>query len=46
VSFEEEFEEEWLVDMMNANCHLCPDQVAIHSLKDREATDVERLMKV
>ncbi len=46
MGLEEEFKEEWFVDMMDANCHLSPNQVTIYPLKDREATDIERLVKV
>ena len=46
MGLEEEFKEEWFVDVVDANSHLSSDQVTIHPLKDREATDIERLVKV
>ena len=46
IGFEEEFKKEQLVNVINTKCHLCPDQVAIYLLKDWEAADIERLMKV
>lgn len=46
MGLEKEFKKYWFVDVVNAECHLRFDQVAVYSLKDREATDIEGLMKV
>jgi hypothetical protein len=46
MGLEEEFKEEWFIDMVDANGYLSSDQVAIYPLKDREATDIKRLVKV
>jgi len=34
IGLEEEFKEKGFVYVVNAKCHLCPDQVAIQLLED------------
>jgi hypothetical protein len=46
MGLEVEFKEEWFIDMVDANGHLSSDQVTIHPLEHREATNIERLVKV
>jgi len=46
LSLEEEFKEEWFIDVVDANGHLSSNQVTVNPLEDREVTNIERLVKV